>query len=152
MLCHLFYGFGNYPVMSWNFFWWLLVLLWPPKETRLIQLWCSHPCPVLKTWVWKVGREDTLPVFHHEAIEIDYLPLFSCNFLVFVATSHVIQAVLSAAMVSVQGSILHPSWVTVHQVESWISGCNSKFLELTQVLIWLRVICRFFLCVCDLIE
>lgn len=130
--------------MSWNFFWWLLVLLWSPKKTGLIQLWCSHPCPVLKTWVWKVGREDTLR-FQHEAIASGFLVLCFCNFLVSVATSHVIQAVLSAAMISVQELVLYPIWVTMQQVESWVSGCSSKFLELPQVLICLRVICRIFL-------
>lgn len=104
----------------------------------------SYPCPILKTWVWKVGREDTLH-FQHEAIESDYLVLCFCNFLGFVTTSYVIQAVLSAAMVPVQELILHPTWVTMQQVENWVSGCNSKFLELPQVLIWLPVICRFFL-------
>lgn len=146
MLYHLSYGFDNYLVTSWNFFWWLLFLLWPPKETRLIQSWCSHPCPILKTWVWKVGGEDN-PCFQHEAMESDYLALCFCNFVGFVATSRVIQAVVSAALVSVQELILHPTWVTMQQVESCVSGCNSKFLELPQVLIWLRVICRIFFCV-----
>lgn len=93
-----------------------------------------------------MGREDNV-CFQHEAMENDYLVLCFCNFLVFVARSHVIQAVLSAAMVSVQELILLPTWVTMQQVESWVSGCNSKFLKLPQVLIWLRVICRNFFCV-----
>lgn len=77
-------------------------------------------------------------------MESDYLVLCFYNFLVFVATSQVFQAVLSAAVISVQEVILHPTWVTVQQVESWVSGCNSKSFELPQILIWLRVICRIF--------
>lgn len=93
----------------------------------------------------KGGKGGYSPCFQHEAIASGYLVLCFCNFLVSVATSHVIQAVLSAAMVSVQELVLYPTWVTMQQVESWVSGCNSKFLELPQVLICLRVICRIFL-------
>lgn len=67
--------------------------------------------------------------FQHEPIESDYLVLCFCNFLGFVTTSYVIQAVLSAAMVSVQELILHPTWVTMQQVENWVQGVILNFLN-----------------------
>lgn len=91
-----------------------------------------------------MGREDTHPHFHHEAGNSGYLVLCFCDFLVSEATSPAIQAVLSAALVSVQEMISHSTWVTMQQVKSQASGCNSEFLVFSQVLIWLHVICRFF--------
>jgi len=65
-----------------------------------------------------MGREDAHPSFQHEARESGYLGLCFCNFVVSVATSPAIPAVLSAATVCVRELILHSVWVTMQQMKS----------------------------------